>query len=301
MKGLHLSQLYYDEVIRQLLEKDFADYVSGIAVGLAGEGSECFGFDDEISRDHDWGVRICLWLTDRDYAQTGQKLQEALLHLPDTFKGYPVIHIPGRCGVIKTGDFFRKYLNTDHPLKTVGEWRSVPEHHLAVASNGVVYTDPLGEFSAIWEDLRLGYPEDIRLKKLAARCMVIGQAGQYNYPRLIKRGDVIAARLALDEFMKGVMSAVHLLNNKYTPFYKWMFHSMKKLPVLGNEMGELLLQLSRSEMKQDTIEEICCMLISEFQRQGISDEKEHYMVVQGQEVQNHIKFVLLRQTDPWLE
>ena len=63
MKGLELSRLFYEELVKPMLEQKFAAYVPRIAAGLVGEGSQCFGYDDEISRDHDWGASICLWLT----------------------------------------------------------------------------------------------------------------------------------------------------------------------------------------------------------------------------------------------
>lgn len=65
------------------------------------------------------------------------------------------------------------------------------------------------------------YPEDVRLKKLAARLAVMAQAGQYNYPRCLRRGELVAAQLALAAFMDAAMSAVYLLNRRYAPFYKW--------------------------------------------------------------------------------
>lgn len=151
--------------------------------------------------------------------------------------------------MLEISSFFRKYLDTDGPLQTIGQWLHVPEHHLAVASNGIVFHDPLGKFSAVWNDLRLGYPEDIRLKKIAARCMKIGQAGQYNYLRLEKRGDKVAMSLALSEFMQAVISVVYLLNNRYTPFYKRMFYGMRRLPRLGAEMSGKLEELLETSGK----------------------------------------------------
>ena len=41
---------------------------------LVGHGSECYGFDDALSRDHDFGPRVCLWLTADDYAEFGERL-----------------------------------------------------------------------------------------------------------------------------------------------------------------------------------------------------------------------------------
>ena len=62
MKGLELSKKYYAEVWQELLHRKYPQYEELIAVGLVGEGSQCYGYDDELSRDHDWGAEIYLWL-----------------------------------------------------------------------------------------------------------------------------------------------------------------------------------------------------------------------------------------------
>ena len=62
MKGLELAKRLYEERARKLFENELPDLIPQMAVGLVGEGSECFGFDDEISRDHDWGPAFCIWL-----------------------------------------------------------------------------------------------------------------------------------------------------------------------------------------------------------------------------------------------
>lgn len=50
MKGLELSRRYYEQYGRQALMEYDPALFERVAVGLAGEGSECFGFDDELSR-----------------------------------------------------------------------------------------------------------------------------------------------------------------------------------------------------------------------------------------------------------
>ena len=52
--GLALARQYYESCGRQMIEERFPAYAGRIAVGLAGRGSDCFGYDDGASRDHDW-------------------------------------------------------------------------------------------------------------------------------------------------------------------------------------------------------------------------------------------------------
>ena len=301
MKGLELSRQYYDEILCPFLETELPERVDRIAAGLVGDGSECFGYDDDLSRDHDWGVRVCLWVNHKDLLTFGGELSSALRKLPGEFHGFSVILEPDRGGVVEIGAFFRKYLRKEIAPETVGEWLSIPDAYLAAASNGAVFADPLGEFSSVWKELRRGYPGDIRLKKLARRCMSMGQAGQYNFPRLMKRGDPVAAQLALDEFIRAAISAVYLLNHRYAPFYKWMYRGLQELETAGKEISALMEQLIATNDRQGVIEQICRTLISEFHRQGISDEGDAYMVAQGESIHAHICMDALRNTDPWME
>lgn len=97
MKGLELSESFYYECCEPMLREEFPEDLGRIAVGLAGPGSECFGFDDELSHDHDWGPCFCLWLTDVDAKRMGERLAKAYDALPRTFKGFgPRLTSPGR-------------------------------------------------------------------------------------------------------------------------------------------------------------------------------------------------------------
>lgn len=53
MKGLELSEKYYETYGRRMIYEQFSDIADQTAVGLVGYGSECLGFDDEVSADHD--------------------------------------------------------------------------------------------------------------------------------------------------------------------------------------------------------------------------------------------------------
>ena len=62
MDGLSLSRRYYEQYGRPLLKERFPSVNDQLAVGLAGAGSECMGYDDAVSEDHDFGPGFCIWL-----------------------------------------------------------------------------------------------------------------------------------------------------------------------------------------------------------------------------------------------
>jgi hypothetical protein len=307
MKGLDLAQSYYEEYGRPLVAERFPSYAGRIAAGLVGEGSECFGFDDELSRDHDWGPGFCLWLTAEDHAAIGAELEALYDRLPTQHAGFTRTvegpHAGKRTGVFAITDFYRRFVRYDHVPATLAEWRALPETYLATATNGRVFTDPLGDFTAFREGLLTFYPEDLRLKKLAARCAAAGQAGQYNYGRCVARGEFVAAHCALGAFVEAVVSLVYLLNKRYRPFYKWMHRGMRDLPVLGVECHELLAELcvEAGEVPPDVfnrrerlIEQTSARLVAELTFEGLSDSKSDFLMDHAHSVQARIENQALR-------
>ena len=78
------NRRFYDQYVADLIHARFPEYEDRIAVGIAGEGSDCFGYDDEISRDHDFGTGVCLWVTDGDMDRFGYTLSVAYNELVDS-------------------------------------------------------------------------------------------------------------------------------------------------------------------------------------------------------------------------
>ena len=193
MKGLELAKAYFTECGLPMLERDFADVLPYLAAGLCGSGSECFGFDDEISEDHDFEPGFILFLPGEDIIdrRTAFLLERAYAKLPKEFMGYrrSLMQPAGgsRHGVIRTADFFTDKTGNADGRFSLHKWMTVPEYALAEAVNGEIWLDNLGEVTALRERLSF-YPEDIRLKKLAGHLLLMNQSGQYNYTRCIRHG-----------------------------------------------------------------------------------------------------------------
>ncbi len=280
MKGLEIAKKFYFQYGKPMFESEFSDIYDRLAVGLVGEGSECFGYDDKFSRDHDFEAGFCIWITRNDYEKFGFKLERAYSKLPKEFMGLKrAILSPvggNRHGVLIIEDFYDKFLGSNFSPNNNKRWLYIPSQTLANATNGEVFYDGLGEFSEIRNQLLKGYPEDVRKKKISAHSVMMAQAGQYNYYRLAKRGETGAAQLAVFEFVKHAISVIYLLNNKYEPFYKWAYKGMRELEILGDlelalvGLTELDNSVSRINEKKDVIEDVSHLLINEFKRQSIT-------------------------------
>ena len=298
MNGLEISRAYFDECGMPMLEEKFPELLPHVAAGLFGSGSECFGFDDELSRDHDFDPGFMLLLPDEDVIDRKQEfaLERAYAALPKEFMGVerPMMTPVGgsRRGVMRMADFFKEKTGSTSGNLTMEQWLAVPSYALAEAVNGQVFFDGSGELTRVREALA-HYPEDVRRKKLAGNLLLAAQAGQYNYLRCLRHGETAAAQLAVIAFAQSVMEIVFLLNDAYQPFYKWQFRAIRALPKLpfAAELVEYLITTNNdghlAQDKYEVIEDISADIIAELEAQGLTAadcvdlEKHAYSVNDG--------------------
>ncbi|MBQ6891112.1 MAG: DUF4037 domain-containing protein [Clostridia bacterium] len=298
MNGLELSRAFYESYGAPLLHEQFPEQEGLVAVGLLGSGSECLGFDDEVSQDHDFEPGFCLLLPGEDVIdrRTAFLLERAYAKLPKEFMGFKrsaVAPVGGaRHGVLRTADFFTEKVGAPDGILTMDQWLKLPQQALLEATAGEIFRDDLGEVTTIRTALT-AMPEDVRRKRLAGHLLVMAQAGQYNYLRCLRHGEPAAGQLAVNEFVKSCIEVVFLLNKAYAPYYKWSFRALRRLPKLSltAETLEYLLTTgndrSLAESKYDMIESTASDIIDELQTQGLTKaicgdlEKHAYSVNDG--------------------
>lgn len=108
MRGLERARELYESRGRELIHSLFPEYEDKIAVGLAGHGSECFGYDDELSEDHDFEEGFCLWIDDATDREIGLELSRAYRQLKGGGSKSSALAEQSR-GVRRIGDFYRRY------------------------------------------------------------------------------------------------------------------------------------------------------------------------------------------------
>lgn len=296
-----------------MIHDKFSKYENRIAVGIVGEGSDCFGFDDEISKDHDYGLGFCMWLTDSDYEEIGRELQEEyeklFFHLEESNTVHKE-HLSERRGVYKIDEFYEMLLQIkpreNHQfLKTIGEWLSVEEDRLALCVNGCVFRDDIGVFTSIREYISSYYPKRVWRVRLAEQIHHFSQNAQYNYSRMMARGDDITSQICVMQAVKAAMSIVYLLNRTYAPYYKWMKKGMEHLEkltdiiplldeisILGsqkeswNHIEYKNYNVNKIDKKVVIFEKIAEKLVEELNQQKIISGKNNFLDIYCMEIAN---------------
>ena len=294
--GLALCEQYYEAYGRAMIAEKFGEYENKIAVGLVGKGSDCFGYDDEASRDHDWGPGFCMWLTEETYGQIGEALQKAYEELPREFQGIsraPRVNAGNRRGVMIISDFYRELVGSEKYEEI--DWKQVADHSLAAAVNGKVFRDDEGIFTEFREKLMTGYPDQIRFLKLAESAANFAQTAQYNFPRMLSRGERLTARMMVWDGVKAAMKLQHYIEGKYPPHDKWLYRSVDESPA-GREICKLLEQVTAAVEAADkgsntgtssakqAIEQLGAHFAMEMYRQDIISDIDPYLDAHSQEL-----------------
>ena len=285
ISGMELASGFYRDFGRPALLSRFEPYMDRMTIGLVGEGSECFGFDDRLSMDHDYGPSFCIWLSRDLYEEIGPAVAQVYDSLPRDYKNVSFRlrreQAEWRRGVIPTLPFSQKFLGNKVPPESALEWLAIPESYLAVATNGALFHSPDTEFVRIRKRLLAFYPEDVCKKKIAANLVKMAHAGQVNYERMAKREDPVAARLALDQFIEAAIRVLYLLNKQYCPYYKWMWRGLERLPARYG-IPTMLRALAAGrvldrEEQLPLVEAVCGQIVAMLLERGYTDAADTFL------------------------
>lgn len=298
MQGIELSRAYFEAYGAPMLREQFPQWAERLAVGLVGSGSECFGYDDARSQDHDFEPGFCVFLPEEEILdrRTAFLMERAYAALPREFMGFtrPKLAPVGgnRRGVIRLGDFLEARTGSRSGELDLERWLRLEEQYLAEIVNGELFREGDGQFAALRQRLSR-QPADVRRKKLAGRLLLMAQAGQYNYGRCLAHGEPAAAQLAVGEYVRHAIAVIFLLNQRYLPYYKWQFRALRELPLLAERGEDLELLLTTdngpamARAKGDLMEELAGAIITVLQDQSLTEaicgdlEKHAYSVNDG--------------------
>ena len=306
MNGIELSKKYFFEYGMPVLEEQFGELLPYLSAGFTGSGSEHYGYDDEISRDHDFEPGFCLFLPDEGIVSRRQAflLERAYAGLPDEFEGFHRLRLSpvggNRHGVMRTSEFFEAAAGSADGELSTEAWLHIPDYALAEAVNGEIFFDNYGEVTAIREKLR-NMPKDVKLKRIAGNLLIMAQSGQYNFNRCLGHGEPEAAQLACFEFAEAAMKAVFLLDNSYMPYYKWSFRALRANAgetELADDLYFLLHGDNRDcgicGRKTMLIEKTACLVTGKLYANGLAESKTPELEAQAYAVNQKITDLQLR-------
>lgn len=314
MTHMEMCRMFYEKYGMPMIQKYFSAYENRIAVGMVGEGSDCFGFEDEISKDHDYGMGFCMWVTEETYQDIGTELQKQYEIMIESYekqekiKSTKASRLQQRRGVRTINSFYREVLAVQRDYEKSGFstelFSIIEEARLATATNGAIFVDEEGIFSNIRKQIQEYYDEKNWRARIAQNLHDFAQYAQSNYARMMARQDMVTAFLCIAKGIESAMNLVYLMNREYAPYYKWKRKGMDNVTKLTqvSQLIDAIVQMEQQvqvwnqlEYQSDIVytedkvieafEGIAKLIVQQMRQDGLIQKEDNFL-------ENHVQTVI---------
>lgn len=229
--GADLARFYFEEIVRPFMAAHFQGLP--YTAGRLGPGSDVLGLDDETSRDHDWGLRLSLFVAAEAVpavdAELERRLPVSFLDMPTRFAFTGETSARHRVEVTSVPSFVHGLLGFDpRSGPSASDWLSLTGQSVLEVSAGPVFVDHVGDLSEVRRALAW-YPDALWRYVLACDWARISQ----ELPLMGRAGDVgdeIGARIIAARVAQSVMHLTYLLARRWPPYAKWFGTVFNTLP-----------------------------------------------------------------------
>jgi hypothetical protein len=207
-------------------------------------GSEVFGFDTELSRDHAWAPQVTLYLESEDLVTLKERLDATFqTELPRTFRGYSTMgtdefiwHMRAtpsasdrhKVRIESLDSFFSTDLfGSPERELSIADWLSIPAQKLRVYTSGKVFHDGLGRLAAIQKRLSW-YPHDLWLHIMAVQWERIAEREAFP-GRCVHVGDLQGAAWNVAWITRELATLCFLIERHYPVYSKWFGTAFSRL------------------------------------------------------------------------
>ncbi|WP_240642276.1 DUF4037 domain-containing protein [Microbacterium sulfonylureivorans] len=221
-----------------------ADRFPGLphAAGRLGSGSDVFGWDDEVSRDHDWGLRLSLFVPADAVTEVDEQLQRLL---PEHYSGFPVrFAFTGQTvprhhvDVSSVSRFLDDRLGFNPRADpSVPDWLSLTGQAALEVVAGPVFVDTADELTSARRALDW-YPHDVWRYVLACDWIRLAQELPL-MGRASDVGDEIGSRIIAARLAQIAMHLAFILERRWPPYAKWLGTSFSHLAYAPELRGAL--------------------------------------------------------------
>jgi hypothetical protein len=243
ISGVELARRFHADVVAPLLARAMPGL--GYAAGRLGSGSDVLGFDDAMSRDHDWGCRLTLLVdeADRDAVPriTGLLQRELPASYQDRPVRFPVTWDSARTHNVEiatVAGFATDRLGVDPAggLEVL-DWLVLTGQSVLEVIAGPVFADRTAELAPVRAALRW-YPPDIERYVLAAGWQRLAQEMPM-VGRTAERGDELGSRLLSTRLTGDLMWLAFAVSRQWPPYPKWRGTAFQALGVARDLAGPL--------------------------------------------------------------
>lgn len=229
LSGAGLAEAFHRALVEPLVRSEFLG--RSLIGGRFGAGSDVLGFDDDVSTDHDWGLRSTLLVEGAE--EVSQFLER---ELPTEFAGHPVRFaltsdhvVRHRVEVVAFEEFVRGRLGVEPTGSwSVGDWLSFTGQAVLEIVAGPVFTDDDGSWQRLRDKLSW-YPDDVWTYLVASSWRQLEQELPF-LGRTGSRGDDLGSRVLGARLVDITVHLGFLLDRTWAPYSKWVGSAFADLP-----------------------------------------------------------------------